>query len=433
MKYFLLKRWIGNTNGFIFSVYAIVAAFSTYSCMYAFRKPFAVATFEGQMFFGVDYKILLITAQLAGYSLSKFIGIKIVSELSFSKRALGILIMIGIAESGLFLFALVKPPFNILAMFLNGLPLGIIWGLVFSYLEGRRFTELLGAGLSVSFIISSGFVKSVGKITMVYWGVSEFWMPFITGSLFIIPLLISVWLLDQLPPPDTKDKKLRTERAPMNREQRWAYFKSFSFGIILLISVYALLTAMRDYRDNFVADIWNEVGYGNSTGIYTFTEIPVTLGILVIMGMMFLIRKNIRALMMNHLIILTGLIILGLSGYLYKTENINAPSWMIMSGLGLYMSYIPFNSILFDRLIAVFKYIGTAGFLIYLADSFGYLSSIGILIYSNYFQSDISPQNFFLNTSHHLVIIGVILTLMSMIYFYWKYKTWNVKMGIRSV
>ena len=48
-------------------------------------------------------------------------------------------------------------------MFINGLPLGMVFGLVMAYLEGRRQTEMLAAVLCASFIVSSGFVKSVGK------------------------------------------------------------------------------------------------------------------------------------------------------------------------------------------------------------------------------------------------------------------------------
>ena len=44
-------------------------------------------------------------------------------------------------------------------MFFNGLPLGMIGGLVVRYLEGRRASELLLAALSCSFIVASGAVK----------------------------------------------------------------------------------------------------------------------------------------------------------------------------------------------------------------------------------------------------------------------------------
>lgn len=81
-------------------------------------------------------------------------------------------------------------------MFLNGLPLGMIWGIVFSYLEGRKTTEILGIILCTSFIVSSGVVKSAGMWIMQYWGVSEFWMPVVTGALFLLPLLV-LFLLEK--------------------------------------------------------------------------------------------------------------------------------------------------------------------------------------------------------------------------------------------
>ncbi len=67
---------------------AAFAAFGVYFCMYGFRKPFTVASFEGLSYFGVDYKILIIIAQAIGYFISKFIGIKFISELKPKKELL---------------------------------------------------------------------------------------------------------------------------------------------------------------------------------------------------------------------------------------------------------------------------------------------------------------------------------------------------------
>lgn len=103
--------------------------------MYAFRKPFSVATFEGMELFHIDYKIILIIAQVLGYALSKFIGIKVVSELKASHRAFYLIGLILIAELALVLFASVTKPFNVVFMFLNGIPLGMIWGIVFRILK----------------------------------------------------------------------------------------------------------------------------------------------------------------------------------------------------------------------------------------------------------------------------------------------------------
>lgn len=191
---------------------AAIAAFGVYFCMYAFRKPFAVASFSNLEFFGFDYKILIIIAQAVGYFISKFIGIKFISELKPQKRILFLLIFIGVAELALLGFAVVPAPYNILFMFINGIPLGMIWGIVFSYIEGRKTTEIIGLFLCSSFVVSSGVVKSAGKFLMDSFGITEFWMPFATGLVFIIPLIIFAVLLNKIPAPNEEDIALKKRK-----------------------------------------------------------------------------------------------------------------------------------------------------------------------------------------------------------------------------
>ena len=243
--------WLENTNPIWFSLYTACAAFCLYSCVYGFRKAFSVATFDGQDFLGVSYKVWLVSAQVAGYALSKFAGIKIISELKSENRSRSILMFVAVAGVSWFLFAITPAPLNIVFLFTNGIPLGMIWGMIFHYLEGRRTTEILGAGLSVSFIFSAGFAKSVGGFIMRDWGTSEYWMPFVTSCLFAVPLLAFLWLLEQVPPPSPLDEKLRTKRQPMLAPQRRQFIAEFSVGIVLVIVSYVLLTAFRDFRDNF--------------------------------------------------------------------------------------------------------------------------------------------------------------------------------------
>jgi hypothetical protein len=267
-----INRWLSQTHGIWFTIYASLAAFCLYTCVYAFRKTFAAATFEGLFFAGISYKVWLVTFQVIGYALSKFIGIKVISELKAHSRAFGILLMAGIAGVAWLLFALVPAPYNIVFLFLNGLPLGMVWGMVFGYLEGRRMTEVLGASLAVSFIFSAGLCRSVGAYIMRDWGTSEYWMPFVTSALFTLPLLLFLYLLNQLPPPSELDEKLRTKRAPMNAAERKAFTATFLPGIILFVLAYVLLTAFRDFRDNFSAEIWKSLNMGNDPSIYTSTH-----------------------------------------------------------------------------------------------------------------------------------------------------------------
>ncbi len=393
--------------------------------MYAFRKPFTAATFEELSFWGVDYKILLITSQVLGYTVSKFLGIKIVSEMSGSRRALSILVLIGLSAVALLGFALVPPPYNIIFLFFNGLPLGMVWGLVFSFLEGRKVTEILGAGLSVSFIFSSGFVKTVGAWIMLHWNISEFWMPVVTGMLFAAPLVLFVWMLHQMPPPSRQDEQLRTKRQPMHQQQRRAFLRLFLPGIVLLVVAYIFLTAFRDFRDNFAAEIWQSLGYGDTPEIFTVTEVPVAIGVLIIMGLLMLIQDNAKALSTYHGIIAFGFVLIGISTFAFEQGWLNPLVWITLVGLGLYLGYVPFNSILFDRLLATFRYVGTAGFLIYVADSFGYLGSVGVLFYKNFGQAQLTWLRFFILAGYGMTLVGSVLIFFSWLYFKHKAAHWQ--------
>lgn len=420
-----ITRWLNNTHGFWFSLYATLAAFCLYTCIFAFRKTYTVGTFEGLSYWGVTYKSWMVIAQVIGYGIAKFAGIKLISELKSTFRVRGILIMTAIAGLSWFFFAITPPPYNIVFLFTNGLPLGMGWGLVFSYLEGRRFTEVLGAGVSVSFIFSSGFAKSVGGFVMKFWGVSEYWMPFVSACIFLLPLLIFLWLLNQLPPPDALDEELRTKRQPMNFAERKKFMLAFAPGLILLILTYTLLTAFRDFRDNYSADVWKILGYGNSPEIFTKTETPITLTILIIMGSIMFIRSNRNAFLINQAIVLCGMLLVGVATFLFDTGVISATLWMIMLGMGLYLGYVPFNSILFDRMIATFKYVSTVGFLIYLADAFGYLGSVGVLLYKELGQPSLSWLDFFIHAGYIMSVAGSILVIAAMIYFHFRHRQWS--------
>jgi hypothetical protein len=94
----------------------------------------------------------------------------------------------------------------------------------------------------------------------------------------------------------------------------------------------------------------------------------------------------------------------------------------VISGFGLYICYVPFNCLFFDRFIAAFKIKGNAGFLIYLADAFGYLGSVTVLLYKNFGQSTLSWLNFFMNGAYIVAGMGVVVTTCSIIYLTKKKK-----------
>lgn len=405
------------------AVFAATITFLTYAAVYAFRKPFTISGFaNAPKVFGLAYKDALVISQVLGYMMSKFYGIKFISELKKVSRGKIILLLVAISWTALLLFAVVAAPYNVVFLFINGFPLGMIWGIIFSFVEGRKATDFIGASLAVSFIFSSGFVKSVAKWLMINFSVDEWWLPFITGLVFILPVLLFVYLLEKIPPPSDEDIATRVVRLPMNKEERKIFFHQFRTGLILLIIIYVFLSIFRDIRDNFAADIWRESGYGNEPSVFTSTEVPITIIILVLIGSMILIRNNRKAFIITHLIIIIGFLLAGISSWLFIHHFLSAFTWMMLVGMGLYMGYIPFNCLLFDRMIATFKHAGNVGFLMYVADSFGYLGSVGVILLKSMYSMKIRWTTLYSNGVVYLSIIGVITTLLAMQYFIHKYK-----------
>lgn len=396
---------------------AAFAAFGVYFCMYGFRKPFTVASFENLSYFGVDYKILIIIAQAVGYFISKFIGIKFISELKPEKRIFYLFTFIVIAELALLGFAIVPAPYNIIFMFINGIPLGMIWGIVFSYIEGRKTTEIIGLFLCSSFVVSSGFTKSVGKFLMDTFNISEFWMPFSAGLVFIIPLLLFGFLLERIPKPSEEDILLKNKRQPLNKSERKELIKQFFIPILCIVLLYVSLTILRDFRDNFNREIWDGLHYQFDSSIFTLTEIPIAVMVLLILSGMVKVKNNKKAFKYYHYILFAGILTVGFSTYLFQNGAISPFFWMVLSGFGMYICYIPFNGIYFDRMIAAFEIKGNVGFLIYVVDSFGYLGSVLILLYKNFGSAKTSWLNFYIHLNYIIVAIVLITSVIAFLSF----------------
>jgi hypothetical protein len=357
-----------------------------------------------------------VIAQIIGYTASKFYGIKFISELKPSQRAKSILILIGIAWLALLLFAIIPAPYNIICLFINGFPLGLIWGLVFGYLEGRKSTEFMAAVLSISLIFASGFVKTVALTIKAAFHLSEFTMPFFTGALFVVPLLLFVFFLELMPPPTEEDMRLRTKRLPMDAAERKHFLQRFLPGIILTLIIYVLLTVMRDVRDNFEVEIWKSFGIKDRT-IFTKIDSIISLSVLVAMSSLILIKNNLKAFSVIHGVIIFGCLLIGVGTLLYALNIISAMVWMTFAGLGLYLGYVPYNAVFFERLLASFHFKGNVGFLIYVADSIGYLGSVSVLLVKELGHPDISWGAFFKDSVMIVAVIGGISATLSLLYF----------------
>lgn len=109
-----------------------------------------------------------------------------------------------------------------------------MWGVIFSFLEGRRVTDLLASLFGLSIAVSSGTAKSIGLFVVNTLGVSEFWMPALIGAV-ALPLLAGLGcILNNLPKPTAEDRAQRVERVTLNNKQRWEVFRSFAPVLTIL-------------------------------------------------------------------------------------------------------------------------------------------------------------------------------------------------------
>jgi hypothetical protein len=376
-----LTRWLA-AHPWVLSFWCVAAAFGAYACMYAFRKPFTAATYAEEPF-PAGFKTWLVLAQVLGYTISKFIGIKVIAEMSPHRRAAALLGLVAAAEVALLLFALVPPPWSVVCLFLNGFPLGMVFGLVLGFLEGRRMTEAFVAGLCASFILADGFTKSAGA-WLLQLGVSTAWMPAAAGGLFLLPLAGFVWMLACLPPPSAADVAARAARAPMNRAERRAMFRRYAPGLVGLTAAYLLITVLRSMRADFAPEIWAALGAEVDASLFTRSEMLVALGVLVVNGLIVLVRDNRRAFFLALSLALAGLGLIGLTLVSQSAGRISPFGFMVLLGFGLYVPYVTVHTTIFERLIAMTRDRGNIGYLMYLADAFGYLGYVGVMLVRNF-------------------------------------------------
>lgn len=407
-------------SDFLFILWAGGAALLSYSLVYALRKPFTAASFENAEFFDMDYKVVVTISQILGYVVSKFIGIKLISELQSEERFKFILTSVLLAEASLILFGLLSTPFNVAAMFLNGLSLGCMWGVIFSFIEGRRVTDILASLLGVSMVISSGTAKSVGLYVMNHLHVSEFWMPALIGAVALPLLLLLGWALNKLPEPNKEDIAMKSERETLNGKQRWELFKSFMPFLSMLFIANIAIVVLRDIKEDFLVNIIDVSAY--SPWLFAQIDSVVTLIILGIFGLMVLVKDNLKALSVLFGLIIAGMIVMSVVSFGQQQLRLSPVIWLFIQSLCLYIAYLTFQTIFFDRFIACFKIRGNVGFFIVTTDFLGYTGTVLVLVLKEFCNPDIDWAVFYNQFAGYVGIFCCVTFVCSFVYLHQRFR-----------
>lgn len=346
----------------LFVLWAGGTALLSYSLVYALRKPFTAAEFEGLQVYGMYYKIAVSIIQLLGYVSAKLLGIKYISELRSEGRLKFIIGSAALSEISLIAFGVLPIPYNIVALYFNGLSLGCMWGVIFSFLEGRRTTDILASIMGVSMALSSGVAKSLGLYALNQLHVSEFWMP-------------------------------------------------------ALIGANLLLTVQRDIKEDFIVCIIDV----QTISSWAFAQIDsiATFVLLAVFALLATTYNHLKVLCMLLILSTFGMGTLAFLGATEGNEHIPTTIWLFLQSLCLDIAYLSFQTIFFERFIACFKIKGNVGFFIITIDFVGYLGTLGLLLFKEFCASHIDWASFY---NHMSLFIGVacclsfIASLIYMIY-----------------
>ena len=390
-----------NMPDWLFVIWAGGTALLSYSLVYALRKPFTAAEFDGIEVYGMDYKIVVSMIQLIGYVCAKMLGIKYISELKPEGRLRFIIGSAALSEASLLAFGLLPIPYNIYALFFNGLSLGCMWGVIFSFLEGRRTADILAGIMGVSMALSSGVAKSLGLYAIHDLGVSEFWMPALIGA-FAFPLLCFMgWMMTNFPTPTAADIAARTKRVTLNGQERRRLFVKFMPLLVMLFGANLLLTVQRDIKEDFIVCIIDVSTV--SPWAFAYLDSIATIVLLGAFALLSSVGNHLRALCLILIFSAIGMGTIAFLGAEDESFGMPTTAWLFLQTFCIDIAYLSFQTIFFERFIACFKVKGNVGFFIITIDFVGYLGTLALLLFKEFMVPHIEWASFYNSMS---VVVG---------------------------
>jgi len=220
-------------------------------------------------------------------------------------------------------------------------------------------------------------------------------------------------MLSKIPGPSPEDRAARSERTQMNRTERIRFFRKYAGGMIPLMVCYLFVTILRSIRADFAPELWRDLGTSGQPSVFTRSEFYVTLGVMLASGLSIYIRNNRVAFFVSMANSVFGLGLIVLASLLWRSGSLNGFPLMVLIGFGLYLPYVAVHTTIFERFLAMTRDKGNIGFLMYLADSFGYLGYVAVMLARNYFGTPDQFLGFYLDTCLVLGLASIVCMILS--------------------
>ena len=246
-------------------------------------------------------------------------------------------------------------------------------------------------------------------------------MPAVIGGVALPILIFMGYMLKRLPHPTAEDIALRNERVVLDHKGRVNLFIQYAPILTLLFVGNFMLLVLRDIKEDFlvnILDISNQ-----SSWLFAQIDSIVTLIILGIFSLFIFCRNNIHALMWLMTLVVIGCMTMTFVSFNYKALDLKPVTWLLIQSLSLYIAYLTFQTIFFDRFIACFRIKGNVGFFIAIIDFIGYVGTVSLLSTKEFLQIDIEWFALYNNMAGTVGTICSVLFTVAGILIYKRYQT----------
>jgi hypothetical protein len=233
--------------------------------------------------------------------------------------------------------------------------------------------------------------------------------------IFLIPAIIFSYLLEKMPKPSNEEILANAPRTALTKSERKAINKKYFGFLFAIILLYGFLTLLRDIRDNFGAEIMSGLHIYNAKNL-TQLESIITIIMLVSIPFISRVKNHYNAILTTIVATFIGGLICISTSILFKNQVIDGMGLLLFSGGGIYVGYILINISIMNRLIGFNGTPANSGFLVYMADSAGYLCSLFISGFALFSKKGELP---WLNWFQNLIFFGgIIVMLFAVVAFY---------------
>ena len=120
--------------------------------------------------------------------------------------------------------------------------------------------------------------------------------------------------------------------------------------------------------------------------------------------------------------VIGGAVTISYLAFNYDTLQLPTLYWLFIQSLSLYIVYLSFQTLFFERFIACFKIKGNVGFFIASIDFIGYTGTVCVLLFKEYCSPNIDWMQFYNQFSGWVGIVAGIAFIGSAIYLMQRYK-----------